>query len=462
MHISAATWHAVQVSITRGAPAPQGRAAALLRLPDFRRLLRTRLLSQLTDGVFQVSLASYVVFSPERQPTPGAIASAFAVMLLPFCVVGPFAGPLLDRWRRRQILLYGNLVRLLLCLGTALLVLLRVPTPVFFAAALLVTGANRFVLAGLSAALPQVVPAALLIGANAIAPTLGTVATTIGGGSGFLVRLVLPGGPEANAALLVLAALGYGSAALAAATMAPDLLGPQQPDPDRAREPLATVVAATGRGLLAGLRHLVRDCRPAAWALAAVTVCRFCYGLLLVLLLMLCRNTFASPDDQAAGIRWLGLALAASAVGFFAAAVLTPWATRRIGVSQWLVGCAAAAAVLTPVLGLSFAPAPIMTAAFLLGLVSQGIKISTDTVVQTVVEDDYRGRVFAVYDVLFNASLVAAATAAALVMPSSGRSVAVVLGSAALYAATAVGYGLTLRHKPPVSPCLGTPVASDR
>jgi MFS family permease len=222
------------------------------------------------------------------------------------------------------------------------------------------------------------------------------------------------------------------------------------------------VVAATLRGLLAGLRHLVRDCRPAAWALGAVTVCRFCYGLLLVLLLMLCRNTFAAPGDQAAGIRWLGLALAASAVGFFAAALLTPWATRRIGVSQWLVGCAAAAALLTPALGLSFAPVPIMTAAFLLGLVSQGIKISTDTVVQTEVEDDYRGRVFAVYDVLFNASLVAAAAVAALVMSPSGRSVAVVLGSSALYAATAAGYGLTLRHKPPVSPCLGTPVPSDR
>ncbi|WP_236655598.1 MFS transporter [Streptacidiphilus carbonis] len=451
------------MSITRGAPAPQGRAAALLRLPDFRRLLRTRLLSQLTDGVFQVSLASYVVFSPERQPTPGAIASAFAVMLLPFCVIGPFAGPLLDRWRRRQILLYGNLVRLLLCLGTAALVLMRVPTPVFFGAALLVTGANRFVLAGLSAALPQVVPAALLIGANAIAPTLGTIASTVGGGSGFLVRLVLPGGPEANAALLVLAALGYGSAAMAAATMGPDLLGPDLSErAGRAREPLLTVVAATGRGLLAGLRHLVHDCRPAAWALGAVTVCRFCYGLLLVLLLMLCRNTFAAPDDQAAGIRWLGLALAASAAGFFAAALLTPVATRRIGVSGWLVACAAMAAVLTPALGLSFAPVPIITAAFLLGLVSQGIKISTDTVVQTSVEDDYRGRVFAVYDVLFNASLVAAAAVAAVVMSPSGRSVALVLGSAALYAATAVGYGLTLRHRPPLTPPLCPPVPSDR
>lgn len=431
------------------------RGSALLRLPGFRRLLATRLLSQLSDGVFQVSLASYVVFSPERQPTPGAIASAFAVMLLPFCVIGPFAGPLLDRWRRRQILLYGNLVRVLLCLGTAVLVLLRVPTPLFFGAALLVTGANRFVLAGLSAALPQVVTAGLLVTANALAPTLGTVAASLGGGSGFLVRLLLPGGPTANAALLVLAALGYGCASLAARTMAPDLLGPERGP--QAPAPLPTVLVESARELVGGVRHLLRSCRPAADALAAVTVCRFCYGLLLVMLLMLCRNSFAAADDEAAGIRWLGLALAASAGGIFAAAVLTPWATRRLGVPGWLVCCAALAAVLTPALGLTFEPGPVITAAFLLGLVSQSIKISTDTAVQTGVEDAYRGRVFAIYDVLFNGALVAAAVAAALLMPPSGHSPTVVIGSSLLYALTALCYGLTLRGRPS-SPPLAAPV----
>jgi MFS family permease len=436
----------VKVSII-GHASPPGRAKALLRLSGFRRLLGTRLLSQLSDGVFQVSLASYVVFSPERQPTPGAIASAFAVLLLPFCVFGPFAGVLLDRWRRRQILLYGNLIRLLLCAGTAWLVLLQVPTPVFFAAALLVTGVNRFILAGLSAALPQVVPDRLLVSANAIAPTLGTVATTVGGGAAFVVRLFLPAGPHANAALLILAGIGYGSASLAARTMSRDLLGPVRGR--QAPQPLLRVIAETARGLVDGVRCLVHDARPASYALAALTALRFCYGLLLVLLLMLCRNSFASPDNQAAGIRWLGLALAASAAGFFTAAVITPWATRRVGVGAWLVCCAALAAVLTPALGLFFAPLPIMAAAYLLGLFSQGAKISTDTVVQTSVPDFYRGRVFSVYDVLFNGSLVAAAAAAAALMPSSGRSVTVIVLSSLLYAATALAYGLTLRGSRP-------------
>jgi MFS family permease len=432
------------VSIIGDVTARQGRAAALLGLSGFRRLLGTRLLSQGSDGVFQVSLASYVVFSPERQATPGAIASAFAVMLLPFCLFGPFAGVLLDRWRRRQILLYGNLLRLVLCTATAGLVLLNVPTPVFFAAALLVTGINRFILAGLSAGLPQVVPDGLLVGANALAPTAGTIASTLGAGAAVVVHLVLPAGTDANAALLLLAALGYGSASLGARTMSRDLLGPVHGP--LAPQPLTEVLALTARGLVDGVQHLVRDCRPATYALAAVTVCRFCYGLLLILLLMLCRNSFVAPGDQNGALRWLGLALGASAMGYFTAAVVTPWATRRMGVGGWLVCCSALACVLTPVLGLFFAPVPTVTAAYLLGLVSQGIKISTDTVVQTSVGDAYRGRVFSVYDVLFNSALVAAAAATAAVMPSSGRSVTVIVFSAVLYGATALLYGATLRH----------------
>ncbi|MET7592631.1 hypothetical protein ABZS92_38215, partial [Streptomyces sp. NPDC005444] len=31
------------------------------------------------------------------------IASAMAVLLLPYSLIGPFAGVLLDRWRRRQV-----------------------------------------------------------------------------------------------------------------------------------------------------------------------------------------------------------------------------------------------------------------------------------------------------------------------------------------------------------------------
>ncbi|WP_377274217.1 MFS transporter [Peterkaempfera sp. SMS 1(5)a] len=433
--------------------------AALVRLRDFRRLLAVRLLSQLSDGVFQVSLASYVIFSPEREATPADIASVLAVMLLPFSLVGPFTGVLLDRWRRRQVLFLGNLARFVLGLVTAALVLGGVPDWLFFAAALLMTALNRFILAGLSAALPRVVGGEHLVIANSVSPTLGTVAATAGGGAAFLVDLVLPHGLPADTALVVLAALLYLSASLAARRMAPDLLGPDQPGhgapgsgPRPDRSPLRTAVMDTVRGLADGVRHLLRDCRPAAHALAAVTVTRFCYGVLIVMVLMLSRYTFNSASDEAAGMGTLGIAVALSGAGFFLAAVISPWATRRLGVAGWMTTCLVAAAVFVPGLGLFFSAVPTMGAALLLGVITQGAKICTDTIVQSSVEDDYRGRVFAVYDVLFNVAFVAAAALTALVLPLSGRSVPVLVAVGVLYAVTAAVHAHAVRRTPPPQP----------
>src|SRR5262249_11768541 len=154
----------------------------LLRFRDFRRLLAVRLLSQGADGVYQVALATYVVFSPEKQTSAGAIAAAMAVLLLPYSLVGPFAGVLLDRWRRRQVFLYGNLLRTLMACVTAVLMLGGVPDWLFYVSALCVTAVNRFILAGLSAALPRVVDDERLVMANSLSPTAGTLAATAGGG----------------------------------------------------------------------------------------------------------------------------------------------------------------------------------------------------------------------------------------------------------------------------------------
>lgn len=454
------TWHSGRVALTENSStahgstrsSPRPTVGGLLRGRDFRRLLTARVLSQLSDGVFQVSLASYVIFSPERQASPADIASMLAVLLLPFSVIGPFAGVLLDRWRRRQVLYLGNLARFGLGLVTAGLLLAGAPEWLFFAAALLVTALNRFILSGLSAALPRVVDQEQLVTANSLSPTLGTVAAASGGGIGFLVHLVLPPGTQADATLVTLAALLYLWAALAAQRMAPDLLGP---DLRTDRPPLHRALGETAHELTDGVRHLVRDCRPAVHALAAVTVNRFCYGVLVVVLLMLSRYSFNAPGDSGAGMATLGQAVAVSAIGYFLAAVVSPWCTRRLGVQGWMTACSALAAVFVPALGLLFAVGPSMLLALLLGVVTQGTKICADTLVQEAVEDEFRGRVFAIYDVLFNTAFVAAAGVAALVLPLNGRSVAVLVGVSVVYALTAGLYARAARRSP-VPPMTGS------
>ncbi|MGW2030830.1 MFS transporter [Streptomyces sp. NPDC001811] len=404
----------------------------LLRLNNFRRLLYVRLLSQGADGVYQVALAAYVVFSPEKQTSAAAIASAMAVLLLPYSLVGPFAGVLLDRWRRRQVFVYGNLLRALLAAATAALMLGHAPDWLFYVSALCVTAVNRFVLAGLSAALPRVVDAERLVLANSLSPTAGTLAATVGGALAFGVRIVAS---DSDAAVVLLGALLYLCASLVSLRLAPGLLGP---DRRPARPRLGTALATTARELLAAMRHLATPKRrEAAWALGAMTLMRFCYGALLVLLLMLCRYALADTPEE--GLRLLGAALALSGAGFFAAAVVTPWAAGRLGPIRWIIVCSGTATVLEPALGLPFAAGPLMVAAFVLGLITQGAKIATDTIVQSCVDDGFRGRVFSVYDVLFNVAFVGAAGVAALMLPPDGRSTVLVTLVAVIYGVIAAG-----------------------
>ncbi len=86
--------------------------AGLIRHPRLSRLLAVRWTGQMTDGVFQSALASFVLFSPERQANALSAAIGFAVVLLPYSIVGPFVGTILDRVSRQRALFFSGLLLL--------------------------------------------------------------------------------------------------------------------------------------------------------------------------------------------------------------------------------------------------------------------------------------------------------------------------------------------------------------
>ena len=98
----------------------------------------------------------------------------------------------------------------------------------------------------------------------------------------------------------------------------------------------------------------------------------------------------------------------------------------------------------------------IIGASFFVGVAAQGVKICVDTLVQESVDDGYRGRVFAFYDVLFNVAFVAAAAIAALVVPSDGSARWLYGAIGAVYAVAAAG----LRRPHPRPPPLATTPAA--
>jgi MFS family permease len=420
---------------------------ALLRARGFRRLFAVRLSAQFGDGVFQASLAGAVLFNPERQAHASDVAAGFAVLLLPYSVIGPFAGVLLDRWWRQRVIVSTNVLRALGVLLIASEIAGKVHGEAFYASALLVLSISRFFLAGLSASLPHVVETDELVTANAVSTTFGALATTAGGASAIGVRLLSGASSEHSYAWMAAVALvPY----LLSATLAHGFdraeLGPD--DIERTNRETLPEIA---RGLVAGARHL-RSRRPAFLALCAIGVHRLCYGLFAVCTLLLYRNYYVSDGPFRAGLAGLAQFVVVGAAGGGLAALATPAVSRRFGFVAWTTTLLAASGLFQVSLVLPYRLPVQLLAGFALGFTAQGVKICVDTTVQRTVADEFRGRVFALYDTLFNLALVTAAVLTALVLPDDGHAPVSVLVIGVTYLVTAFGYARLARRPEAAQP----------
>jgi len=433
----------------------------LLQSAGFRKLFTVRLVSQSGDGMFQVGLATLFFFSPERMATAADVAAAFAVLLLPFTVVGPFAGPLLDRWRRRQVLAWGNAVRVLLTLVLAVLMVTVGVGPAVYVLALVTLGVNRFLLSALSAGLPRVVAREQLLVANSLTPTLGAVSAVVGGALGFVIGRLTPAGPVKDGVVLVCAALLFAAASALALRLGRDELGPERSaHATGGFAAFAADVRATASELAAGARYLVARLTPGA-GLAVMGVHRFLYGANFIALILMSRNLLNDPADAEAGLGTFAFLLGVSLAGNGLAIVATPLAHERMSPARWIVVCLGLGTLSQLVLATAPAFGVVVAAAVLIGLSVQGAKIAVDTIVQGDTEDGFRGRAFALYDVLYNAAFVGAAALAAVALPDTGYARGVFLGIGIVYAAVALWYS-RVPQEPREVTAAGAPETSTR
>ncbi|MER7003015.1 MFS transporter [Dactylosporangium sp. NPDC000555] len=412
---------------------------AVLRQRGFRRLVAVRMIAQVGDGLFQGGLAGSVLFNPERRAGGMAIAAGFAILLLPYSLIGPYVGVFLDRWRRRSIVNVANLIRAVLVLPIALYVWQGNESPRMLALALVVIGLNRFFLAGLSAATPHVVADHMLVTANSFAATLGSLSFSIGiGAGGVLIKTVLHTSYHGYALVAAGAAAFYlVSALVGRASFGPDELGPDAED--RRDGSILTALNETSRSTVAGVRHLVAR-RGAAYLVLAQAMFRLLYGVILLASLLLFRTVFNHGSGASGSFGTIANAFAAGGVGMLIASFVTPPVTRRIGGRRWVTILLAATGVGVLAFGLPFDPLLLLGAVFVTNLAAQGIKIVTDTSLQHECADEFRGRVFSINDTAFNAALVAGMYLGALALPDNGRSAPVLIAVAAGYVLAAAGY----------------------
>lgn len=413
----------------------------LLRSRGFARLLGVRLPAQFGDGMFQAALGGAVLFNPERQADPLAVAAGLAVILLPYSLVGPFTGTLLDRWDRRRVLLVANIVRAVLVAAVAVLVGTGVGGVPLYLSALAVAGTSRFVLSGLSAGLPHVVAERHLIEANTVAATAGAAMAALGGAAAIGLRAAIGTG-DAGSAVVTAIALAFSLvAAGVAATFLRGSLGPDEVH----QSPRATLAVVHGMG--DGLRA-VADTPTVAASFWALMSHRLAFGIGTLVSLLLFRYSFTDAGVLRAGMTGVGEAVVLAAAGLGVAAVATPWLAHRVGRAT-TVRIALGACVLTQIGLAVFLGLPaVLAAAFLLAAGGQVIKLCTDAAVQSETGDDVRGRVFALYDALFNICYVLAIAAAALLSPPDGWAQGLLAAAAGIYMLGLLGHEQQLRRHP--------------
>ena len=463
----------------------------LLRSGGFRRLLGVRFAVQWADGMFQAALGGAVLFNPERQTDPLAVAAGLAVLLLPYSLIGPLAGALLDRWDRRRVLIVTTLLRAWLVLVVAGIVASGLGGPSLYIAALGVAAISRFMNAGLSVALPHVVPRPHLIEANTVAVTLGAglvaagAATTIGlrelSGTGNTGSAITTGAAVVGSLIGAAIAAGFRRGQLgpdpvpahpppthpsapAGPGLAPDSNEPDPTEPDPASGPAAPdpapepaapsgrtrpgtgpPVIHVGLGILEGVRA-TRATPSVAASFLALAAHRLAFGISTLLALLLFRNSFANHGVLRTGMAGLGEAVVAAAAGLALAALVTPWLVHHIG-RPWTVRIALlAAAVGQVVLAALLSMPAVLIGAFLIGATGQAVKLCTDTAVQSEIDDAVLGRVFALYDIVFNVGYVLEVAVAAVLAPPDGQAPWLLAGSAGLFLLGLLAHDLELRR----------------
>jgi MFS family permease len=388
----------------------------LLRHPRLSRLLGVRWSGQATDGLFQSALASFVLFSPERQADALSAALAFAVVLLPYSLVGPFVGTILDRVSRQRALLFSNLARAANLLVVAWLVFAGQTGVELTIFVLIAFGINRLILAGLSAGLPLVIESKSLISANALAVTGGSVLVVLGGGLGVAIRNLfdhLAVADHADAIMVLFAAGGYLSAALFTLRVGKKEIGPLPHEVKEASFKEGINEMREGFAFLRTHSDAIRGIIATAVQRGGITA-------LTLTALLLERNTFNSPSNPEAGLKGFGIVLTIAGVGITLGALTAPYGVRRFGRHRWIKWSLLAGAGGPIFLVISQTEIALALTGFFVALCGQNVKVTNDALVQSKIDDYYRGRVFAVYDVLVNGAIVSGGLIAALLLPSSG------------------------------------------
>lgn len=361
-------------------PQPVNGGAGTRVWRNFCLLLAGNLVSVLGSSVYLIVIVLYL----KDETGSAAMLGLYNFMaLLPPVVLGPFAGALVDRWSRRNVLVVSDAVRgalMLLLAGFALL-----PSGIQLAHILVITAvagvAHAFFLPAVQTIVPEIVPASRLKRAHSLRAGGSQISNVCGNALGGVVYVAFGLVPVliANGVSFLLSAvqeswIRYPHAAAVLRSNA---------GRDRGR-----VVAETA----AGLRYITRRRGLRAMLVANSAVFLLSPPLLLVL-------PFVVEDVLQLPTAWVGFYFAAMLVGGIMA--YTVWAVVPLGGRgdrRVLVGSFFCLSTAVLVSGLWLEPAVLLATFFVCGAAIASVNLVIVTSVQRLVPHNRRARVFSLIE----------------------------------------------------------------
>lgn len=371
--------------------------ALLFRKRDFGLLMAVQFAAQAGDGIAQTALAKFIVFGgqkglePEAAPSPEALLSMVLFLFVPYTVISPFLGVVIDRWDRRRLLSVANGLRAVAVLAIGLVGIQVAGNLALLIVFLLTLASTRVILATKAAALPVTLEDDSLEDGNAVSQLGGALFQIGGAGVAFIGSYFLPAEPIA-----ILGAVVYGIGALLALKIA-------SAGRPRAKSTLAQELARVIRSIIEGLTQVARSAQASA-AISTYFWLRFLWSFCVVGIGFIVKELVTGDELR------LVFTAAGGAVGAVLGFLVAGRIRERVdNTASVVIFASAIAGLAAAVLGSLEFKLAIVLLTFFLGFGFFLAKISLDTLVQKALGDDFRGRAFSLYDIAYNLAWVIAA-----------------------------------------------------
>ena len=397
------------------------RGVALLKdRPDFRNLMGAQFLAQAGDGVVQTAIGAAIVFGGQKgfdlesAQNPQDLLRIALTIFIPYTILSPFLGVVIDRWDRRLLLFVANALRAVVIGLVAVMGISGNPSSALLLVSFLLTLAStRVVLATKAAAIPATLDGQRLVEANGVSQLGGALFQLGGAGVALIAKGVIDVEPIAIAGAFV-----YGLGAVFA-------LGVKRPGEPRETSTLGRELARVIANIVAGLKEVARTPKAGA-AITTYFWLRLLWSFSLVGIGFVARKLLA--DDLMVAAITGGAGAIGAALGFVTA---SPLRDRVATTARLVMGSSFVAGGSVAVLGGALqsdgmvAKAALAGLAFFLGFGFFVAKISLDTMVQEALGDDFRGRAFSIYDIAYNVAWVLAAAGMKLLWSNDVKGVLV-------------------------------------